>query len=87
MKTVDYDDEENLFRCHDDDDADDEEYETPIYLHSGELQINNREQLAAKMADAGQRIAESGNIKGKSNQVIGSIGHVCFKVINQNKLM
>ena len=26
MKTVDYDDEENWFRCHDDDDDDEEEY-------------------------------------------------------------
>ena len=87
MKTVDYDDEENWFRCHEDDDDDDDDDETPVYLHSGKLQIKNREQLAAKMAEARQRISESGNIQGKSNQGIGSIGHDCFKVINQNKLM
>ena len=91
MKTVEYDDEENWFRCHDDyDDDDEEEYETPVSLHSGKIQIKNREQLAAKMAEARQSITErnSGSIQGKSNQVIHSIGHVCFKVINQNnKLM
>ena len=89
MKTVDYDDEENWFRCHDDDD-DDEEYETPLYLHSGKLQINNREQVAAKMAEARQRLTERniGSIQGKSNQVNDWIGRVCFKLINQNnKLM
>ena len=54
MKTVDYDNEENWFRCHDDDDddADDEQYETPEYLHSGKLQIKNRLQLAARIAEA-----------------------------------
>ena len=73
--------------CHDDDDdEDDEEYETPVYLHSGNLQIKNREQMAAKMAEARQRITEScsDSIQRKSNQVIVSIGNVCFKVSNQN---
>ena len=50
MRTVDYDDEYNLVRCHDDDiDDDEEEYETPIYLHSGKLQIKNRQKLSGKM--------------------------------------
>ena len=86
MKIVDYDKEENLFRCHDDDDEKKEEYDTPVYLHSGKLQIKNREQLAAKMTEARQRIIEtsSDSIHGKSNQVIVSIGKVLFKVINQN---
>ena len=90
MKTVDYDDDENWFRCPDDDADDDEEYETPVYLHSGKLQIKNREQLATNMAEARQRITErnSGSIPSKSNKVIDSIGHVGFKVINQtNKLL
>ena len=78
MKTVDYDDNENWFRCHDDDDDDDEEDEPPIYLHSGKLQIKNREQLPAKMAEARQRIIErsSGSVQDKLNEVIDSIGHV-----------
>ena len=78
MKNIDYDDEENWFHSHDDgtDDKDDEEYETSVYLHSGQLQIQNREQLAAKMGEARQRINESGNIQAKSNQVIASIGRL-----------
>ena len=87
MKTIDYDDEENWFRCHDDDDDDDDE--TPVYLHSGKLQIKNRDQLADKMAEARQLILErnSGSIRGKSNLVIESIGDVCFKVVNNaNKI-
>ena len=86
MKTVDYDDEENWFRCHDDDDEDEV---TPVYLHSGKLQIQNRDQLADKMAEARQLILQlnSGSIRGKSNVVIESIRHVCFKVvINANKI-
>ena len=88
MKIVDYDDEENWFRCHDDDDDDDDD-ETPVYLHSGKLQIQNREQLADKMTEARQLILErnSGSIRGKSNLVIESIGDVCFKVVNNaNKI-
>ena len=83
LMTVDYDEEVNWFRCHDEDD---EEYETPVYLHSGKLQIKNREQLAAKIAEARQRIIErnSCSIQDKSNQVSESIGHVCFKECNQN---
>ena len=87
MKIVDYDDEENWFRCHDDDGADDDE--TPVYLHSGKLQIQNGEQLSDKMAEARQLILErnSGSIRGKSNLVIESIGDVCFKVVNNaNKI-
>ena len=87
METVEYDEEENWFRCHDDDL--DEEYETPVYIHSGKLQIKNREQLAAKMAEARQRIIESksDSIQGKSNKVIVSCGHVCFKVSNKHNLL
>ena len=87
MKTVDYDDEENWVRSHDDeDDDDDEEYETPVDLHSGKFQIKIGKPPAAKLLGARQRITErnSGSIKGKSNQVIVSIAHVCFNVINQN---
>ena len=88
MKIVDDDYEENWFRCHDDDD-DDEDDETPVYLHSGKLQIQNRDQLSGKMAEAPQVIIErnSGSIRGKSNLVIESIGDVCFKVVNNaNKI-
>ena len=86
MKTVDYDNDENWFRCHEDDDEQEEEYEPPVYLYSGNLQIKNREQLAAKLTEARQRIVErsSDNIHGKSNHVIDSIGQGVFKVINQN---
>ena len=70
MKSIDYDDQENWFRCHDDDDDDDdEEYETPVYMHWWKLQIKYREQLGAKMSVARQRISESGNIQEKSNHV------------------
>ena len=87
MKIVDDDYEENWFRCHDDDDDDDDE--TPVYLHSGKVQIQNRDQLAGKMAEARQLILEwnSGSIRGKSNLVIESIGDVCLKVVNNaNKI-
>ena len=89
MKTVDYDDEENWFRCHDDDDDDDEDEVTPVYLHSGKLQIQNRDQLSDKIEEARQIILErnSGSIRGRSNLVIESIGDVCFKVVNNaNKI-
>ena len=90
MKTVDNDEEENWFRCQgEDDDDDDEDHATPVYLHSGKLQIQNREQLVDKMAEARQLILErnSGSLRGKSNLVIESIGDVCFKVVNNaNKI-
>ena len=86
ITTVDNDEEENWFRCHDDDDDDDEDEDdaTPVYLHSGKLQIKNREQLADRMAKPRQSILErdSGSIRGKSNLVIESIGDVCFNVVN-----
>ena len=69
MMPVDYDQEENWFRFNYDDDYDDvEDEETPLYLHSGKLQIQNRDQLADKMAEARQLILErnSGSIRGKS---------------------
>ena len=91
MTTVDNDEEENWFRCHDDDDDDDEDEDdaTPVYLHSGKLQIQNRDQLANKMDESRQIILErnSGSIRGKSNVIIESIGDVCFKVVNNaNKI-
>ena len=88
MKIVDYDDDENWFRYHDDG-VDDDDDETPVYLHSGKLQIQNREQLSDKMTEARQLILErnSGSIRGKSNLVIESVGDVCFKVVNNaNKI-
>ena len=77
MKAVDYDDEENWFRCHDEDDDDDEDEVTPVYLHTGKLQIQNRDQLSDKLEEARQIILErnSGSIRGKSN-VIDSFGTV-----------
>ena len=91
MRDVDYDDDENLIPCHDDEDDDDDEDEEddrPVYLHSGRIQIPSREQLAAKMAQARHIILErnSGSIRGNSDVKIESIGDVCFKVINNNKL-
>ena len=41
MKTVDYDDEDNWFSWHDDADHDDDEIQ--VNLHSGKLQIQNRD--------------------------------------------
>ena len=89
MKTVDYDEEEKWFRCPDDDDDHDDDDETPVYLHSGKLQILNRNQLAARMAEARQIILErnSGSIRSKSNVVIDSIGTVCFKLVNNTNLV
>ena len=69
-----------------DDDAEGEDDETPVYLHSGKLQILNREHLAEKMEEARQIILERnrGSIRRKSNVVSESIGDDCFKVFNQN---
>ena len=89
MKIVDYDDEENWFRCQDDYDDDDDEDATPVYLHSGKLRIQNREQLEGKMSEARQFILErnSGSIRGKSNLVREARGDVCFNVVNNaNKI-
>ena len=88
MRTVGYDDEENEFRSQDDDDEDDDENDvTAAYLHSGKLQIQKRDQLSGKMAEARQLIFErnSGNIRGKSNLVIESIGDVCCMVVKNAK--
>ena len=54
MKTVDYDEEENWFRCQEDDANDEDDNETPVYLHPRKNQIKNQEQVAAKMAEARQ---------------------------------
>ena len=43
MRRVDYDDEDNWIRCHDEDDYDEDEDDSrPVYLHSAKLQILNR---------------------------------------------
>ena len=43
-------DDEHWFDLHHDEDDDDDG--SPVYLHSGKLQIPNRDQLAAKRAEA-----------------------------------
>ena len=68
--------------------ADEQESEddegSPAYLHTGKLYITNRYQLSEKMKQATQIILErnSSSIRGNSNVVIGSIGNVRFKVVN-----
>ena len=91
MRDVDYDDDENLFPCHEDEDddaADDDDDDSPVYLHSGRFKIPSREQLAARIAHARHIILErnSDSIRGNSNVMTESIGDVCFKVHKKNKL-
>ena len=86
LKTVDNDEVENWFRCHDDDDDDDDD-ERPVYLHSGKLQIQNRDRVSDRIAEARQVLFESNSvsISGKSNLGFESIGDVCFKVVKNAK--
>ena len=86
-KDVDEDDEEHWFDLQHDEDDDDEV--SPVYLHTGKLQIPNRDYLAAKMTEARQIILErnSVSIRGKWTVVIDSIGNVCVKLVNNANLL